>query len=91
MKRICVFLMLLFALPASGLSPADTVITAGEGVERLADSSAAGMSPQGGQQTRKIKIIKKDVNYSAFIKLAIGMMGFIALILTTSQTYNPGE
>ena len=91
MKRICVFLVLFFAFPASGLSPADTVRTGGEGIQRLADSAAASMSPQSGQQARKIKIIKKDVNYSTFIKLAVGMMGFIALILTTSQTYNPGE
>jgi hypothetical protein len=60
-------------------------------MQRLADSAAASMNPQSGQQPRKIKIIKKDINYSSFAALAVGMMGFIALILTTTQTYNPGD
>ncbi len=42
-------------------------------------------------QTRKINIVKKDIKYSTFTKLAIGMMAFIALIYVTSQNYNPSE
>ena len=90
MKRICILLVLALALTGSGQVPMDTVRTA-QGIQRLADSASASMNQINGQETRKIKIIKKDVNYSSFIKLAIGMMGFIALILTTSQNYNPGE
>ena len=89
MKRLCVLLLLSFALSASALSPTDSTRAGAAGIQRLADSAAASMNPQGGQQPRKIKIIKKDVNYSTFAKLAVAMMGFIALILTTTQTYNP--
>jgi hypothetical protein len=91
MKRLCVLLVLSLALTASGLSPTDMTGTKAEGIQRLADSAAASMSPPGVEPPRKIKIIKKDVNYSTFAALAVAMMGFIALILTTSQTYNPGE
>ena len=90
MKRLCISFLLSISLSAYGLSPADTARTTMQGLERLADSSATDQSPQGAQQPKKIKIIKKDINYSSFIKLAIGMMGFIALILTTTQNYNPG-
>jgi hypothetical protein len=38
----------------------------------------------------KIKIIKRDVNPRHYIILAVGMMIFLALILTTVQTWNPG-
>jgi hypothetical protein len=38
----------------------------------------------------KIKIIKRNINARKYILLAIGMMIFLALILTTVQTYNPG-
>jgi hypothetical protein len=83
--------MFSFALSVLGFSPTDTVRTTGQGIQRLADSAATSLGPQDSQQPRKIKIIKKDINYSTFIILAIGMMGFIALILTTVQNYNPGE
>jgi hypothetical protein len=38
----------------------------------------------------KIKIIKRDINARKYIILAVGMMIFLALILTTVQTWNPG-
>lgn len=38
----------------------------------------------------KIKIIKRDINARHYIILAVGMMIFLALILTTVQTWNPG-
>jgi hypothetical protein len=89
MKRLCIYFLLSISLSVYGLSPADTAKTTMQGLQRLADSSATDQSSQGVQQPKKIKIIKKDINYSTFIKLAIGMMGFIALILTTTQNYNP--
>jgi hypothetical protein len=38
----------------------------------------------------KIKIVKRDINPRKYILLAVGMMVFLALILTTVQTWNPG-
>jgi hypothetical protein len=38
----------------------------------------------------KIKIIKRNINARKYIALAVGMMIFLALILTTVQTWNPG-
>jgi hypothetical protein len=38
----------------------------------------------------RIKIIKRNINARKYIILAIGMMIFLALILTTVQTWNPG-
>jgi hypothetical protein len=38
----------------------------------------------------KIKIIKRNINARKYIILAVGMMIFLALILTTVQTWNPG-
>jgi hypothetical protein len=38
----------------------------------------------------KIKIIKRNINSRRYILLAIGMMIFLVLILTTVQTWNPG-
>jgi hypothetical protein len=38
----------------------------------------------------KIEIVKRDINPRKYIILAVGMMVFLALILTTVQTWNPG-
>jgi hypothetical protein len=38
----------------------------------------------------KIKIIKRNIDARKYIMLAVGMMVFLALILTTVQTWNPG-
>jgi hypothetical protein len=38
----------------------------------------------------RIKIIKRNINARRYIVLAVGMMIFLALILTTVQTWNPG-
>jgi hypothetical protein len=89
MKRVCVFIFFVLAISVNGQSPIDTLRTGQAGIQRLADSVAASMSPGNDQKTKKIKIIKKDINYSGFIKLAMGMMVFIALFFTTAQNYNP--
>ena len=91
MKSLFLLIFLALAISVNGQSPADTVRTGPSGMQRLADSVASSMTapPSQQTQTRKIKIIRKDVHYSPFIILAIGMMAFIALIYTTTQTYNP--
>jgi hypothetical protein len=38
---------------------------------------------------RKIKLVKRNYNYRQQIWLAIGMMAFVALMMTTAQTLNP--
>ena len=89
MKSIFLLILLALAISVNGQSPVDTVRTGEGGIQRLADSVASSLTSGKSQQTRKIKIIKKDVHYSPFIILAVGMMAFIALIYTTTQTYNP--
>jgi hypothetical protein len=61
-------------------------IVAAHGPDSLSASAAV---PSSGQ-TKKITIIKKNIDYSLFVKLAIGMMCFIALFYTSAQTWNPG-
>jgi hypothetical protein len=89
MKKAYIFIFFALIMSVNGQSPIDTMRTGQNGIQRLADSVAAGMSPENDQKTKKIKIIKKDINYSGFIKLAMGMMVFIALFFTTAQNYNP--
>jgi hypothetical protein len=89
MKRACIFIFFALVISVNGQSPIDTMRTGQEGIRRLADSVATGIGPDNDQKTKKIKIIKKDINYSGFITLAIGMMAFIALFFTTAQNYNP--
>ncbi len=92
MKPLVLAIFLALIVPANGQSPADSVRTGQSGgVQRLADSVATSMASSPGQQTRKIRIVKKELNYSGFVALAIGMMAFIALIMTAPQTYNPSE
>jgi hypothetical protein len=38
---------------------------------------------------RKIKLRKREYNYRQQIGLALGMMAFIAIMMTTAQTLNP--
>ena len=90
MKRACIFIFFALVISVNGQSPVDTLRTGQGGIQRLADSLAASIGPDNGQKTtKKIKIIKKDINYSGFVKLALGMMVFIALFFTTAQNYNP--
>jgi hypothetical protein len=94
MKTLFFSCIIALAIPLQGQDLNDTAITQGGRAvtERQADSMTAGMSPGKTQspQTQKIKIIKKEVDYSVFVKLAIGMMCFIALFYASSQTWNPG-
>ena len=39
--------------------------------------------------TRKISLIKRQYNYRQQIILAMGMMVFVALIMTSAQSWNP--
>lgn len=48
------------------------------------------LGASGQLQAQKIKIIKKEIDFSTAIKLALGMMAFIALMFFTTQSWNPG-
>ena len=39
--------------------------------------------------TRKIRLTKRHFNYKQQVILAVGMMAFIALMMTTAQSWNP--
>jgi hypothetical protein len=38
---------------------------------------------------RKIKLIKREYNYRQQVVLAVGMMAFIAIMMSTAQSWNP--
>lgn len=42
-------------------------------------------------QAKKLRIIKRSINYSVAAKFAIGTMLFIAFLLTAGDAWNPGE
>jgi hypothetical protein len=93
MKPLFVFLIIVLAISSQGQVVSDTVQRSNSMMQRPTDSAAreinAGKSQS--QQAQKIRIIKKDVDYSVFVKLGIGMMCFIALFYASSQTWNPGD
>jgi hypothetical protein len=96
MKSLAFFILLAFAFSGYGQSASDTAAQIKfEGIQHIVDSVSTSLSngknQQANQQARKIKIIKKDIPYSTFVSLAMGMIVFIALILTTTANYNPSE
>jgi hypothetical protein len=54
------------------------------------DTSAVSPEAQDLADKNKIKIVKRKIDYRNFVILAIGMMVYVALILTTTQAWNPG-
>jgi hypothetical protein len=91
MKSLLFSIVLIFAFSAYSQTPYDSASAQRGSAIRLGDSLAAAPGQQQGRQPQKIKIVKKDIQYSTFVKLAMGMMFFIVLFYATSQTWNPGE
>jgi hypothetical protein len=89
--RPITFLAFLFflSLPACGQVPGGMPYQAGQDTVRSdtlrTDSLAAAQLDKS-----KIKIVKRNIDARKYVYLAIGMMIFLALILTTVQTWNPG-
>ncbi|HUI91965.1 MAG TPA: hypothetical protein VLX68_06935 [Chitinivibrionales bacterium] len=87
-------LLLFFALPALG-QPQSQVLAPPEW-QAQADSAkkdTAALAQRGIQtvdEKGKIKIVKRKIDYTHFVILAVGMMAFVALILGTTQAWNPG-
>ena len=90
MKKFLMFLMLSACFSAPAQTVPDTAGAHQGSVQKVADSLSANPGATGLAQAQKIKIIKKELDFSTSIKLAIGMMVFIALILFTAQSWNPG-
>jgi hypothetical protein len=90
MKRLCVLLVLAACFSAPAQPVRDTAKVGQGAVLQAADSLSAISGLSGLPLAQKIKIIKKEFDYSTSVKLALGMMAFIAVILFTSQSWNPG-
>jgi hypothetical protein len=86
MKRFFPILLALiaFAAPIAAQATSDSVKTKIPANDTVSSVPVAGIP-------NKIKIIKKDIDFDASIKVAVGMMAFIAIILTTTQMWNPGD
>ena len=41
------------------------------------------------KKIEKIKIVRRDFKYRYQVRTALGMMAFIAIVLTTAQSWNP--
>jgi hypothetical protein len=89
MKKLPILLVLALCFSAPAQTVPDTARVRQEALQRAADSLSLHPGPSGQPQAQKIKIIKKEIDYSTSVKLALGMMAFIAVILFTSQSWNP--
>jgi hypothetical protein len=90
MKRLLILLVLAVCLSAPAQTVQDTARARQDTPQRSVDSLSASPGLSGQLLAQKIKIIKKEIDYSTSVKLALGMMAFIAVILFTSQSWNPG-
>jgi hypothetical protein len=85
---LCLFLA-LFSLPAAGQAPQ---VSAGASLARPDSASAdslARSAVQAAADQNKIKIVKRKIDYKQYLLLAVGMMVFIGIVLTTTQRWNP--
>lgn len=91
LKSVFFSILVVWAFAANGQPVNDSVdMSRNNGQIKIRTDSLSAGSGSDKKEPRKIDIVKKEVNYSGFVKLAIGMMCFIALFYTTAQTWNPG-
>ncbi len=90
---IILFIMSVMCIPGFGqTAPAttpSTTATHSDSVRAIAKTPDSTVSISTTDK-EKIKIIKRNVDAKRYIALAVGMMIYLALILTTVQTWNPG-
>jgi hypothetical protein len=90
MKLLCCIALVFFcALPAAGqvsLNPQPSW----QPDSAKKDTLAASAGSQIPADRNKIKIVRRKIDYRNFVILAIGMMVYVALILGTTQAWNPG-
>ena len=81
-------IMLLLAANAAAQSSNTTFerFTVGDSIAPAAIDSAAIAKKA---VNADLKIIKRSINYDEQIALAVGMLAFVAIILTTTQAWNP--
>lgn len=90
MKLFCLCAIILYlALPAAGQATLSTPPSWQPDTAKK-DTSIIYSGSQNTVDKDKIKIIKRKIDYRNFVILAIGMMAFVALILGTTQAWNPG-
>ncbi|MBN1307405.1 MAG: hypothetical protein JXA18_05775 [Chitinispirillaceae bacterium] len=68
--------------PAAGGNPDRSAVTEKGAVQSETETSKR-------SSARKISLIKRQYNYRQQIILAIGMMAFVAIIMTSAQSWNP--
>jgi hypothetical protein len=92
MKHLCLLtLIFCLALPAAGQPPLSTPPSwQAEADSAKKDSSIVVSGSQNAADKDKIKIVKRKIDYRNFVILAVGMMVYVALILGTTQAWNPG-
>jgi hypothetical protein len=94
MKPFCLCAVVFcLALPAAGQAQAPLSTPPSwqaEADSAKKDSSIILPGTQNAADKDKIKIVKRKIDYRNFVILAIGMMAFVALILGTTQAWNPG-
>jgi hypothetical protein len=91
MKRWFVFTALLLGFQANAQISPDSSRAHQNIVQKAPDSLSAIPGIANQQQAQKIRIIKKEINFSTATKLAMGMMVFIAVLFFTTQAWNPGN
>jgi hypothetical protein len=90
MKLLCLCATIVYlAMPAAGQSTLSTP-PSWQPDSAKKDSSVIYPGSQNTADKDKIKIVKRKIDYRNFVILAIGMMVFVALILGTTQAWNPG-
>jgi len=67
----------------------DTLRSSDTTAAPLRSKAAAKADTTGEKGVRKIKLIKREYNYRQQMTLAIGMMSFIAIMMASSQNWNP--
>jgi anthranilate/para-aminobenzoate synthase component II len=92
MKLLCLCAIIFYlALPAAGQSALSTPPSwQAEADSAKKDTLAVSPGSQNPAEKDKIKIVKRKIDYRNFVVLAIGMMVYVALILGTTQAWNPG-
>ncbi len=74
---------ILFSAPCSALAIADSLVVKSDTSRSIAPVNAAPL------KDKKLTVVKRPHSYFMQVYAAAGMMAFIALILTSSQEWNP--
>jgi hypothetical protein len=90
-KKMVVILLVALALSVFGQAGRPDSAASPVAITGIAADSVHTDSLQNLNQTKKLPIIKRSINYAVAAKFAIGTMLFIAFLLTAGDAWNPGE